>query len=139
MKKLLFPFLVLLLSGKISLGIEIKGFVAKGEYPKSVYLPNPENNILAELFIKKGIEVIKGPNSMLPFISFKIDKEEKEKTIYYRVYIYYNTFLNFFYGGNYIGKFEYIISKEEILSPEKFAEEFVNWLSKNLWNMPPNN
>jgi hypothetical protein len=131
-KNILFHFflvnIVLLIYSIPSLPQETS-FLKPYYYDKNVCIQNPESSLLAELFLRAGINVdsykkswCKDPKSSLFIRAFTFKTLEKEDKFIVLIY----------YGGDYVGRYVYT-KKNNPRDIEEFSYSFVKWMLKNAW------
>jgi len=128
-KKVLFHFFlvnIILLSYSIPSLPQETSFLKPGYYFKKVCIHNPESSLLAELFLRAGIDVdsyekswCKDPKFSFVFTFKTLEKEDK-----FIVLIYYD--------GDYVGRYVYT-KKNNPRDIEEFSYSFVKWMLKNAW------
>jgi hypothetical protein len=128
-KKVLFHFFfinIILLTNSIPSLPQETSFLKPGYYFKNVCIQNPESSLLAELFLRAGIDVdsyeksrCKDPKFSFVFTFKTLEKEDK-----FIVLIYY--------GGDYVGRYVYT-KKNNPRDIEEFSYSFVKWMLKNAW------
>jgi hypothetical protein len=98
-----------------------ESFIQKALYAQCVIIENPEESILAEMFLRRGIWVVK-PASGTQGFSFKT-RDDNEKSL---VFIYYK--------GDFVGKYFYT-KKGGDRDQTEFAGSFVDWMIENAWKV----
>jgi len=130
-KALLHFFLVniILLTYSIPSLPQETSFLKPGLYRKIVCIHNPESSLLAELFLRAGIDVhsyekhwCKDPKSSFFVRAFTFKTLEKEDKFIVLIY----------YGGDYVGRYVYT-KKNNLRDIEEFSYSFVKWMLKNAW------
>ena len=98
-----------------------ESFIRNTLYAQCVMIENPEESILAEMFLRRGISVVKPAPGTQGF-SFKT-RDDDEKFL---VFIYYN--------GDIVGKYFYT-KKGGDGDQKEFVSSFVDWMIDNAWKV----
>ena len=98
-----------------------ESFILKELYPQSVIIENPEDSVLAEMFLRRGIWVVKpAPETQALTFSTRDDGEK------FLAYIYYK--------GDFVGKYFYT-KKGGDQDQKEFFRSFVDWMFENAWKV----
>lgn len=102
-----------------------ESFLKPDKYNKAVVIEEPENNPLAEAFLRNGIKVYSGkPEICFNCFSFKMTKDGSK----FIVLVYYR---GFELKPEYVGK--YVYYKKGKGEVEDFINSFVKWMIENAW------
>jgi hypothetical protein len=98
-----------------------ESFIQKAFYAQRVIIENPEDSILAEMFLRRGISVAKPAPGTQAFTFRTRDDDEK-----FLVFIYY--------CGDFVGKYFYT-KKGGDRDEKEFFRSFVDWMFENAWKV----
>ena len=99
-----------------------ESFIQKrGFYVQNVIIENPEDSVLAEMFLRRGISVIKPAPETQAFTFSTRDDNEK-----FLAYIYYK--------GDFVGKYFYT-KKGGDQDQKEFFRSLVDWMFENAWKV----
>jgi hypothetical protein len=103
-------------------------FLKKGTYSRNVVIETPENNPLAEAFLRNGITVYSQPQYGNSSFSFKTSQEGNK----FIVFLYYKPRFISPADSEYVGKYTYY-KKNPNEANIIFVDSFVKWLFENAW------
>jgi hypothetical protein len=119
-----FVSVVLSLSYSGSTTAASDAFLKPGSYSRSVVIPTPETSLLAEGFLRTGVDVYKACPVATSCFSFKV-----EKSLDFTVFIYYPN------QSTFVGRFVFIKNPADERSVDvQFVLDFVPWMQNNAWS-----
>jgi hypothetical protein len=99
-------------------------FLKPGSYSRSVVIPTPEKSLLAEGFLRTGVDVYKACPINTSCFSFTIDQ-----TLDFTVFIYYPN------QGTFVGRYVFVKNPaDERPVDVQFVLDFVPWMQNNAWS-----
>ncbi len=104
---------------------ESDSFLKPGGYYRAVVIENPENNPLAEAFLRNGITVYSKEQSHNGYFIFKTTNEGNK----FIVLIYHKPSYT---AAEYVGKYTYYKKKPNEPTSD-FINSFVKWMFERAW------